>query len=84
MYEIEITQQALNGMPQDLIFELETFFHSHSGWEMWDKDYDASKIIRFTEPQTFKYFLVQFAEARKSHALTKEDAIKELRKVLIT
>lgn len=82
--EIEISHSAMISMTPMKLSELDLFFKTHSGWEMFDHDYTGSRIIRFTSPESFKQFFVQFAESKVGHALPIRESIDELQKVLIT
>ena len=81
-HEVEIVREVLM-FNESLALRLKVFFHHHEGWEMFDRYYNDSKVILFSDTETFKQFLIEFAETRHGHALNKTEALEELKKVLI-
>lgn len=76
--EIRICKEVMMMRDPSLSIKLDQFFHYYKGWEMMDDFHTLERIIVFTSPETFKQFLIEFAESDTGRAMTKGEAIEHL------
>lgn len=63
-----------------LVERLNQFFKHHKGWKITENLHTLDMVIKFYNPEIFKQFLVEFAETKVGHALSREDALLMLEK----
>ena len=62
-----------------LRIRLRQFLEANRGWSKQEDFNTLETIIQFISPETFKQFLIEFAESDKEQAMTKHEAQEYLK-----